>query len=100
MPQKDGRNMEKEELEELAKAFYAEREKYRGLEKELEKKENEVWKKYSALTGKEHKKERKILGNEFHEINEKEIFPVIARINNLTSIYDRIQELLQHFYKD
>jgi hypothetical protein len=90
----------KEKLEELAKAFYDEYLKYKELEKKLQKKDSELFEKYQAVNGKEHRKEKNALWEECNRVNVEEIFPNEEKINGLYCVYDAIQDLLKHCYKD
>ena len=90
----------KEKLEELAKAFYDEYLKYKELEKKPRKEYSELFKKYKAVNGKKHRKEKNALWKECIRVNFEEIFPIIGRENDLFHVYSDIQDLLKHCYKD
>ena len=90
----------KEKLEELAKAFYNEYLKHKELEEKLQKEDSELFKKYQAVNGKKHRKEKNALLEECNRVNFEEIFPTIDRENDLFRVYSDIQDLLKDCYKD
>jgi hypothetical protein len=67
----------KEKLEELAKAFYDEYLKHKELEEKLQKEDSELFEKYQAVNGKEHRKEKNALWEECNRVNVEEIFPLL-----------------------
>ena len=86
-----------EDLEKMNDKVSAEYAKCKKTEEKLRKNSDEVWDKMVALEGKENRKNKKALRDEYGKIYD-EINRLVEKQNALSSIEEDITDLLHEFY--